>query len=177
MVSDSIPSILGQRYRLLNLLGAGGMGRVYRAIDRLNGQVLALKRVLVPTDELVIATRTAPQTDFHFALAQEFQLLASLRHPSIIGVLDYGFDSERQPFLTMELIENAQTIRHAAQDQPLSVQVELLRQLLQALAYLHRRNVVHRDLKPSNVLVKSGQVKVLDFGISTVTGKKPGSIS
>ncbi len=177
MISDALPNILGQRYRLLNILGAGGMGCVYRAIDRLTGQVLALKRVLVPTTELVIATRTAPETDFHIALAQEFQLLASLRHPSIIGVLDYGFDSQRQPFLTMELIENAQTIHEAARNQPLSVQVELLTQLLQALAYLHRRNVVHRDLKPNNVLVKSGQVKVLDFGISTLTGTKPSAIS
>ncbi len=171
MAIDTMPNILGQRYRLLNLLGAGGMGRVYRAMDRLNGQVLALKRVLIPADQLVFATRTLPQMDFNVALAQEFQLLSALRHPSIIGVLDYGFDSERQPFLTMELIENAQTIREAAQDQPLTVQVELLIQLLQALSYLHRRDVVHRDLKPSNVLVKSGQVKVLDFGISIIKGQ------
>lgn len=168
---EAIPSILGQRYRLLNLLGEGGMGRVYRAVDRLTGQVLALKRVLVPAEQLVFATRTDPQTDFRVALAQEFQLLCGLRHPSIIGVLDYGFDNERQPFLTMELIEGAQTVREAAQDQPLVVQVDLLMQLLQALSYLHRRDVVHRDLKPSNVLVKSGRVKVLDFGISLTKGQ------
>src|SRR5437588_2109966 len=141
MISDTASNILGQRYRLLNLLGAGGMGRVYRAVDRLTGQVLALKRVLVPADQLEFATRTAPQVDFQIALAQEFQLLAALRHPSIIGVLDYGFDSERHPFLTMELVENAQTIREAAQEQPLIIQIELLIQLLQALAYLHRRDV------------------------------------
>lgn len=173
-MAEAIPSTLGQRYHLLNLLGEGGMGRVYRAIDRLTGQVLALKRVLVPTEQLGFATRTDLQTDFHVALAQEFQLLCGLRHPSIIGVLDYGFDSERQPFLTMELIEGAQTVLEAAQDQPLVVQVELLMQLLQALSYLHRRDVVHRDLKPSNVLVKSGRVKVLDFGISIMQGERSG---
>ncbi|HLY29256.1 MAG TPA: AAA family ATPase [Aggregatilineales bacterium] len=171
MFGEQTLGALGPRYRTLNLLGMGGMGRVFRALDRLTGQVVALKSVLIPTEHLEIATRTDPQTDFRIALAQEFQLLASLRHPGIIGVLDYGFDNQRQPYLTMELVENAQTIRDAGRDRPLVVQVELLIQLLQALAYLHRRDVVHRDLKPSNVLVKSGQVKVLDFGISIMKGQ------
>ena len=90
------------------MLGEGATGHVYRALDRLTGQVIALKNVLIPTEHLVIATRSDPRTDFRVALAQEFQLLSALRHPGIIGVFDYGFDDDRQPFLAMELIENAQ---------------------------------------------------------------------
>lgn len=99
-------------------------------------------------------------------LAREFRMLSSLRHPNIISVLDYGFDDELLPYFTMELLEGAQTILQAGRDRPLATQVDLLAQMLQALAYLHRRGVIHRDLKPGNVMVVDGRVKVLDFGVS-----------
>ncbi len=106
------------------------------------------------------------------ALAQEFRTLAALRHPHIISVLDYGFVGRRQPFFTMELLHNAQTLSAAAKSLPREAKVELLVQLLRALSYLHRRGILHRDLKPANVLVLSGgearQVKLLDFGLSLV---------
>ena len=85
------------------------MGVVYRATDRLTGENVALKRVTVPGQQLQFASRVSlGQSDnFRLALAQEFKTLASLRHPHIISVLDYGFDAQRQPFLTMELLEDA----------------------------------------------------------------------
>jgi serine/threonine protein kinase len=99
-------------------------------------------------------------------LAREFRLLSSLRHPNIISVLDYGFDDELRPYFTMELLEGAESILTAGRGRPLAVQVDLVAQMLQALAYLHRRGVIHRDLKPGNVMVVDGRVKVLDFGVS-----------
>lgn len=99
-------------------------------------------------------------------LAREFRLLSSLRHPNIISVLDYGFDDRLQPYFTMELLDQAESILHAAAPLPLEGKVDLLAQMLQALAYLHRRGVIHRDLKPGNVMVALGRVKVLDFGVS-----------
>lgn len=105
------------------------------------------------------------------ALAREFQALASLHHPNIVTVLDYGFDTDDTPYLVMELFEGAHTICDAGQQQPLSIQIALLVQLLQALAYIHRRGIVHRDLKPGNVLVTHEQVKVLDFGLAVDRGK------
>ncbi|MBH23193.1 MAG: serine/threonine-protein kinase PknK [Myxococcales bacterium] len=100
------------------------------------------------------------------SLAQEFRVLASLHHPNIIKVLDYGLDEMFQPYFTMELVRDAEDIVAAAQGKPLEERVHLLLQTLQALVYLHRHKIIHRDLKPSNVLVSNGHVKVLDFGIS-----------
>jgi tetratricopeptide (TPR) repeat protein/tRNA A-37 threonylcarbamoyl transferase component Bud32 len=165
-------TLVGRRYQLLNELGAGGMGKLYRAVDRLTGRTLALKRVAAPNGHPQGVSSGGNGDSARLALAQEFRLLASLHHPNVINVLDYWFDESGQPFFTMELQEGAQTIVEAAKGQPQAVQVDLLVQLLQALAYVHRRGIIHRDLKPGNVLVKGGQVKVVDFGVST-TRERP----
>src|SRR5512135_3867106 len=98
--------IIGARYQVLNELGSGGMGEVFRVLDRLTGRVATLKRLK--------AAHTLDSTtigaDCRIALAQEFRLLASLRHPNIISVLDYGFDASGDPYFTMDLEENARTI-------------------------------------------------------------------
>lgn len=99
-------------------------------------------------------------------IAHEFEVLAGLRHPHIIRVLDYGFDVQGGAFFTMELVRDAQHFEVACQAEPVAVKVRYLIQAFEALAYLHRRGIIHRDLKHSNVLVSGGQVKVLDFGLS-----------
>ncbi|MBL7201269.1 MAG: AAA family ATPase [Anaerolineae bacterium] len=172
MTAQGFSQPLGKRYLLREPLGAGGMGTVYRAIDRLTGDTVALKRVFLPPDQLAFASRSG-HTDASLALAQEFRTLASLHHPHVIRVLDYGFDQARQPFYTMDLLEDARSIVVAGQDQSQDTKVSLLVQALQALAYLHRRGILHRDLKPGNVLVPSAdrRVRVLDFGVSVTTSR------
>ncbi|MEM7346674.1 MAG: protein kinase, partial [Chloroflexota bacterium] len=163
--SQNSPS---KRYILHESLGQGGMGTVHRATDRLTGEIVALKQVHIPTEQLEFITRVDTQTqqNLRLALAQEFQILASLRHPYIISVLDYGFDLAQQPFFTMTYLPKAQTVLEAGISLKTADKVDLIRQMLQALAYLHRRGVIHRDFKPSNVLVIEQKVRVLDFGLS-----------
>ncbi len=168
--------LIGNRYQIINKIGEGSFGVVYRAEDRLIGDIIALKRLTTPTDQLMFASR-GQETHPNLSLAQEFRTLASLRHPHIISVLDYGFDHNRQPYFTMELLENPSTILEAGEGKPVETRIGLLIELLQALTYLHRRAVLHRDLKPANVLVtEQGKVKVLDFGLSTTVEQAKGTV-
>jgi eukaryotic-like serine/threonine-protein kinase len=163
-------TVIGKRYQLEAKIGGGGMGNVHRALDKLTGQRIALKQVTSPSERLSFASvssATMSGADFRLALAQEFRTLASLRHPNIISVLDYGFDESFAPFFTMDLLEDAETIVEAAEGQSVSQKMQLIGQCLQALSYLHRRNILHRDIKPTNVMVTGGLVKVLDFGLAT----------
>lgn len=145
------------------------MGTVFRALDRLTGETVALKQV--------ISSPMQPTTpEFRLALAHEFQALSALRHPHIVTVRDYGFENGDQPYFTMELLPQARSFVAAAQFLSLAQKVEQLLSLLSALVYIHRQGIIHRDLKPGNVLVSQGTVKLLDFGLAAVGDQTlPGS--
>src|SRR4051794_22560129 len=107
---DAAPKLMNNRYRLICQIGVGGMGTVYEATDRLSGQRIALKQV----NAALLALDEDLRDVIALKLAQEFQTLASLRHPNVISVLDYGFDSDetgaRQIYYTMELLDGAGSI-------------------------------------------------------------------
>lgn len=171
--SPSSVRLVGRRYILQEMLGRGGMGAVYRATDRLTGQQVALKQVL--TDESLLATAgtNASSLSIRVALAHEFQTLASVRHPHIIPVLDYGFDEEKQPYFTMSLLEKPQLFTHFGRSKSIQQKLQLLLEMLQALAYLHQRGIIHCDLKPENALVTPDDgVRVLDFGLATLQDQR-----
>ncbi len=161
--------IIDNRYELGEILGSGGMGTVYKAVDLLTGKSVALKYLQKNSKELMFGT-TSNIADFDLALAREFRTLASLRHPNIISVNDYGFDAQKTPYYTMELIDNSRNIVKASQYLDVTDKIDLVIQMLHALEYLHWRGVLHRDLKPDNVLVNEyGTVKVMDFGLAVET--------
>src|SRR4051794_40984631 len=95
------PELINRRYRVADMIGSGGMGTVYRALDRLTGKPVAIKRISSTIKQLILDS-DSDSANLRLALAQEFAILASLRHPNIISVLDYGFDEEHQPFFTMD---------------------------------------------------------------------------
>lgn len=117
------------------------MSAVYLATDRLTVSQVALKRVLTRPDYLLFAFKRGNK-DLDLALAQEFKTLASLFHPTIVSVLDYGFDTQSQPYFTMEYFPDLLSFTKAAQGKSLAEWADLLVQVPQLLTYLHRRNLL-----------------------------------
>ncbi len=147
-------------YRLLALLGRGGMGTVFRAEreDAAGRRQVALKLV----------TRWDESAFLRERFEAERRILAGLDHPHIARFIDAGTTPEGQPYLVMDLVEGLPLVEYARRaGLDVRARVQLFRQVCSAVQYLHRNLVVHRDLKPGNVLVTaSGQVKLLDFGIA-----------
>ncbi|HEY6561678.1 MAG TPA: protein kinase [Polyangiaceae bacterium] len=170
------------RYTVEERLAAGGMGTVYRVFDTVAGTRLALKRLKLHAGAARsdAALRTGSAThqitakEAQRALAvdsfeREYQVLASLNHPRIIRVFDYGVD-ESGPYYTMELIEGEDLRRGAPV--PYRQACLYLRDVATCLALLHARRFIHRDLSPSNVRrTADGHCKVLDFGALTTFGR------
>ena len=124
-----------------------------------------LRSLSEPSPQPVSDTQyTRNQSPLALALAQEFRLLASLRHRNIVSVFDYGFDESGQPFFTMELVPDTTPFLPGLPQPRSRRPSHPALEVLQALSYLHRRGVLHRDLKPRNVVMNEGRVVVLDFG-------------
>src|SRR5262252_7886584 len=160
--SRALPQLEGKGwragpYRLLNLIGRGGMGTVYLA-ERADGEVT--QRLAV---KLLPPGAGDPQRE---RFLQERQILASLAHPNIARMLDAGHIDNGQPFLAMEYVDG-KPIEEFAATLDVQQKTALFLKVCAAVAYLHRNLVVHRDLKPSNILVTAdGEPKLLDFGIA-----------
>ena len=154
-----IGSCLGP-WRLVSVLGRGGMSSVYRA-ERADGQYRQDVAVKILRSGLC-----DPYAIERFRT--ERQLLAQLTHPNIAALLDGGFAPDGTPYLVMELVEGSPITEWcAAQRLPLEARLRLFRVVCDAVQHAHGALVVHRDLKPSNIFVsRSGNVKLLDFGIA-----------
>jgi Tol biopolymer transport system component len=152
-------------YEIVGLLGAGGMGEVYRARDTKLRREVALK--LLPDAYALDRERRA-------RFEREAQILAALNHPHIAAI--YGFEDSSTPALVMELVEGPTLAdRITGGPVPVPEAIGIARQLALALDAAHERGIVHRDLKPANIkLAADGSIKVLDFGLAkAVTGDGP----
>ena len=153
---DSAPRALDAAYELLEELGRGGMGVVYRARERALDREVALK--LIPLEGLSAEAR--------LRFRREAELLGGLRHPGIVTVFAAG-EEQGRGWLACELVPEARPLEVAARDLSLPARVELVRQAAAALGHAHTRGVVHRDVKGPNVLVGAdGAVRVTDFGLA-----------
>ena len=157
-VRFSLPPSIAGRYRVLRLLGRGGMGQVYLAVQEGLDREVAIK---------MLAETMRGSTEMHDRFQREARALARLSHPGITPVFDYGVEDGHRYFV-MEYIEGwnlASVMPRYKGDLPASVQVAT--RTLEALAYAHGHGVVHRDIKPANILLgKDSVLKVADFGLA-----------
>jgi serine/threonine protein kinase len=152
------------RYEILDKLGEGAMGVVYRARDATLGRVVALK---------MLSADLGAEEELHQRFQREAEAIGRLSHPNIVTVYDVG-EAAGQLYMAMELLEGddlRSLIEKRTAIAPAD-RVRILVQICAGLAYAHSRGVVHRDIKPANILVGSdGRVKILDFGLARVSAR------
>ena len=157
-------TLLAQRYRIVSLLGRGGMGEVYRANDLLLAQAVALKFLPAQwtSDEPTLAR-----------FRNEVRIARQISHPNVCRVYDIG-EAEGATYLSMEYVDGedlASLLRRIGR-LPRDKALEIARQLCAGLAAAHDKGVVHRDLKPANIMLDGqGQLRITDFGLAGVASE------
>src|SRR5512135_1077617 len=154
-----LPGDTFERYTIESVLGAGGMGQVFKAHDPKLGRHVAIK-VLLPD------TSAAPSTEAKARILREARAAAALSHPHAVAIYDVGEHEPSGPYIVMELVEG-RNLRECVANPSVALDDKLrwLEDTASALGAAHDRGIVHRDFKPENVIVRSdGMAKVLDFG-------------
>jgi tetratricopeptide (TPR) repeat protein/predicted Ser/Thr protein kinase len=147
------------KYQVEKVLGRGGMGTVYEALDPVIHRKVAVK-TMIPG--------LADAPDLRARFLREAQAAGGLRHRNIVTVYDLG-DDKGQPYIAMEFIEGTdlEKIIQSREAHSMEWKLDILRQVCEGLAYAHRAGIVHRDIKPANIRVTpEGEVKIMDFGIA-----------
>jgi serine/threonine protein kinase len=154
-----IGTTLDRRYRIDQLVGTGGMAKVYRATDETLGRQVAIK---------LLAARYAHDEAFVERFMREASAAAKLNHPNIVQVYDRG-EAEGSYYIAMEYVDGT-TLKDIIRRRGALSELDAIgygRQALQALRFAHRNGIVHRDIKPHNMMVDSeGRLKIADFGIA-----------
>ena len=158
---------IGGAYTVLELVGVGGMGRIYRAEHSMLGRTVAIK---------VIHPHLLGNPDLIASFYSEARIASRLNHPNSVGILDFGRSDDGNLYLVMEFLQGKDLATLRAEEGPLALRrcVSIVGAILDALAQAHALGIVHRDLKPENVVVETKQgadvVKVVDFGLAALAG-------
>lgn len=151
------PDLSGTRYQILDLIGRGGMGTVYRARDMQLDREVALKVIEIPAADAQ-------------SLLEEARLLARLEHPGIVAVHDAGILPDGRAYCVMRRVEGQRLDAFLKPSPSLSERLNVFGKLCDAMAFAHSRGVIHRDLKPENIMIGAfGEVIVLDWGAALPT--------
>src|SRR5688572_12901608 len=162
------PAAIG-RYRILGDLGRGAMGRVYEAEDTTLGRIVAVKTI-----DLAFAVEGDDRADFERRFLAEARIAARLSHPGIVVCHDVGKDPDTGVlYIVLEHLDGrplSELVKPGSLLPPMQV-VAIAARIARALHYAHAHGVVHRDMKPANVvLLKTGEPKILDFGVAKLEG-------
>jgi tRNA A-37 threonylcarbamoyl transferase component Bud32 len=163
-VSQSKPKL--GRYEILEELGRGAMGIVYKGLDPKLGRLTAIKTIRF-TDDFDEDQAAKIREQFY----REAEVVAKLSHPNIVTIYDVGEDLDLS-YLAMEYLEGESLESYARKEQllPIRKTIDVTAQVCDALGYAHGHGIVHRDIKPANIMIlKNGLVKVTDFGIARAT--------
>jgi len=155
--------IVEDRYRIIRVLGEGGMGQVHEVERLADGRRMALK----------VMTRAA-RRDALVRFAREAQIAAQIDHPNLVGALDIGVTRSGTLFLVMQLVTGTTLAHRRRRYGDGAWAAPVLLQVARALGALHGQRILHRDLKPSNILLDGDVVKVADFGIASLMDADPG---
>jgi serine/threonine protein kinase len=159
------PDLSGTRYELVGRLGRGGMGTVWRALDRELGREVALKVMNGPE----------PRPGGIARLRTEAQVLARLEHPGLVPVHDLGTLPDGRLFYAMKLVRGRRLDEHVRDLPSRAARLRVFERICEAVAFAHAQGVIHRDLKPQNVMVGPfGEVLVLDWGVAKVLDSEAG---
>jgi len=157
-------------YILIDKVASGGMGDVYKGVDRRSGDIAVVK---------VLPAAAAVDPELSRRFQREIELLSAVEHPNIVRAFDAG-EANGSPFLAMEFVDGSdfgRIVRHRGPMAPEDA-VECIRQAAVGLAYAHERGVIHRDVKPTNLMLDAeGVVKILDLGLARIVQSEDGLTS
>jgi serine/threonine protein kinase len=165
-------TVIGDRYKIVSLIGKGGMGTVYKAQHISLGKTQAIK---------VLKQSALENSNALNRFELEAKAASCLSHPNLVAVHDYGLTEDGAPYLVMEFIEGVSLLDVLLRDGALNsaLVLELFEQICDGLAYAHSQGVVHRDIKPSNIILTrtangAAQIKIVDFGIAKILSRDEG---
>ena len=142
-----------ERYTILQKIGQGGMGSVYKVEDKQLQRIVALKTI-------------SPESNYDIQrFLREARTMASLKHPSILNVIDLGIDERGQPYFTMEYIDGKTLKERSLSTRKI---VAVMVEVCKAIQYAHEQGVIHRDLKPSNIILEGYKPIIMDFGLAKI---------